>query len=522
MMRPRSPGSPPPESSASPPPAGAKPRRPDNSICRPPSPRPVQAAPPTTGPRPNPRQGRPISDAVPRAAPAKGCAAAKKDANTSEITRNTLSGRLIAAWAASLVLVAAASGGAAWWALAGSRDTPRGAPRIAAVGPQARPPAERTAVPLAQGADASRSPQPAAPLPAGGNAKDAGSSGTPPDEAAAGRGTARTEPDLVVDSPRDYQVFQRYSRLHGQVWLQGRVRSFCDKVEVRITGKSLEGPVPDKWQDVVFDAEDRRFETTLPAPAGGWFRVEVRALRGPDAVASRAIEHVGVGEVFVGAGGSSSTNCGEERLRSESGFVSTFDGSRWRPAYDPQPGVHDKTGGGSFWPTFGDALYARCGVPVGVASTGQSGSSVGQWQKGGACYRCTMTRIEQLGPGGFRAVLWHQGESDVSLSADQYARLLRNVIETSKEDAGWDFPWFVAQASYLNPRAVSFPTVREGQKKLWDAKVALKGPDTDTLMGDYRDAGGKGIHFSVRGLRAHGEMWADKVGAYLDRVLAGQ
>jgi serine/threonine protein kinase len=520
-MRPRSPASPPPESSASPPPAGARPHGPDHSICRPPPPRPVQAAPPTTGPRPNPRQGQPTLGAVPRAAPAKECPAAKKDAPPSGMVRKKLSGRPIAAWAASLVLVAAASSGATWWALAGSRDNPRGAPRFAAVDTQARPPVERTAVAPAQGADARRSPQPAAPLPAGGNVKDAGSSGTPPDEAAAGA-TARTEPDLVVDLPRDYQVFQRWSRLHGQMLLRGRVRSFCDKVEVRIRGKSLEGPVPEKWQDVVFDAGDRHFETTLAAPAGGWFRVEVRALRGPDAVASRAIEHVGVGEVFVGAGGSGSTNCGEERLRPESGFVSTFDGSRWRPACDPQPGVRDRTGGGSFWPAFGDALYARCGVPIGVASTGQSGSSVGQWQKGGACYRCTMTRIEQLGAGGFRAVLWHQGEADVSLSADQYARLLRNVIENSKEDAGWEFPWFVAQASYLSPRAVSFPTVREGQKRLWDAKVALKGPDTDTLMGDYRDAGGKGIHFSARGLRAHGEMWADKVGAYLDRVLAGQ
>jgi hypothetical protein len=78
----------------------------------------------------------------------------------------------------------------------------------------------------------------------------------------------------------------------------------------------------------------------------------------------------------------------------------------------------------------------------------------------------------------------------------------------------------VAQVSYLNPREISFPDVREGQKKLWETKVALKGPDTDTLMGDFRDDGGKGIHFSARGQRAHGEMWAEKVEAYLDKVLA--
>jgi hypothetical protein len=147
---------------------------------------------------------------------------------------------------------------------------------------------------------------------------------------------------------------------------------------------------------------------------------------------------------------------------------------------------------------------------------------VSQWQKGGSYYGGMMKRIGQLGTGGFRAVLWHQGESDVRMEADRYARLLQNVIEDSKKDGSWDFPWFVAQASYLGPREVSFPSVREGQKKLWDAKVALKGPDTDTLMGDYRDDGGKGIHLSSRGLRALGQMWADKVGAYLDGVLTGK
>jgi hypothetical protein len=29
---------------------------------------------------------------------------------------------------------------------------------------------------------------------------------------------------------------------------------------------------------------------------------------------------------------------------------------------------------------------------------------------------------------------------------------------------------------------------------------------------------GKGIHFSAKGLRAHGRLWADKVGVWLDKV----
>jgi serine/threonine protein kinase len=337
--------------------------------------------------------------------------------------------------------------------------------------------------------------------------------------AALGGGSV-VEADLNLLAPRDYQVFQRYSRLRGQVLLQGNVRVFCDKVEVRMSGKSLQGQLPDTWRDIPLDAETRAFELTLPAPAGGWYKVEVRALRSGQTIASAAVEHVGVGEVFVGAGQSNETNCAEERLKPQSGMVATFSGTSWRPADDPQPGVHDKTGGGSFWPAFGDALYEKYQVPIGVASTGHSGSSISQWQKGGEYYRWLLTRMTQLGPGGFRAVLWHQGESDVRLAPQEYIKQMTALIEASKKDAAWDFPWLVAQVSYLNPREPSFPALREAQKKLWDTKVALEGPDTDTLTGNNRDDGGKGIHFSGKGQRAHGKLWAEKVGAYLDRVLA--
>jgi hypothetical protein len=335
-------------------------------------------------------------------------------------------------------------------------------------------------------------------------------------------GAQAADADLAVTAPQNYQVCQRYSRLRGQIPLQGRVRPFCDKVEVRLTGQSLQGPLPGKWQDIPFSAEDRSFDAMLPTPAGGWYKMEVRALRRQEVVAEYVLDRVGVGEVFVGAGQSNETNCSEERLKALSGMVASFSGDDWRPADDPQPGVQDRTGGGSFWPAFGDALYAKYGVPVGVVSLGYSGSSAVQWQKGSPYYRVLLKRLGHLGPGGFRGLLWHQGESDVRRPAEEYYRLMSGLIEASRAEAGWDFPWFVARVSYLNPQEPSFPTTRAAQKKLWDNKVALEGPDTDTLTGDNRDDGGKGIHFSGKGQRAHGRLWAEKVGVYLDKVLASE
>ena len=47
----------------------------------------------------------------------------------------------------------------------------------------------------------------------------------------------------------------------------------------------------------------------------------------------------------------------------------------------------------------------------------------------------------------------------------------------------------------------------------------MEGPDTDVLVGDHRDLGGKGVHFSPKGLKAHGEMWAEKVTPYVNSTL---
>ena len=97
-------------------------------------------------------------------------------------------------------------------------------------------------------------------------------------------------------------------------------------------------------------------------------------------------------------------------------------------------------------------------------------------------------------------------------------RMLEQIISESRHVAGWDFPWFVAQVSY-SPKSSSSPPIREAQQSLWKAGIALEGPDTDTLTGEYRQNNGAGVHFSASGLQAHGKLWAEKVEAYLDPIL---
>jgi hypothetical protein len=286
---------------------------------------------------------------------------------------------------------------------------------------------------------------------------------------------------------------------------------------------------------------------TIEAPSGGWWRLEVRVMQKDKELAQSSVAHVGIGEVFVVAGQSNSANHGEEKQSPKSGLVSSFDGTAWRVADDPQPGASGT--GGSFLPPFADAVVASQQVPVGIVACGIGATSVrewlpkgakfphpptietrvellpsGEWASRGEAYTAFLARMKSLGPRGFRAVLWHQGESDANqkdpartLPGKLYRDCLETLIRTSRRDLGWEVPWFVAQASYHVPGDEGSEEIREAQASLWKDGIALEGPDSDVLKGSLRERQGQGVHFSGPGLREHGAKWAEKVIPWLDR-----
>jgi hypothetical protein len=262
------------------------------------------------------------------------------------------------------------------------------------------------------------------------------------------------------------------------------------------------------------------------------------------------VPNVGVGEVFVISGQSNSTNYGEVRQETQTGMVTSFNGTTWSLANDPQEGVQDNSSKGSFIPSFGDALYRKYRVPIGIASVGHGSTSVRQWLPAGkpvdimpsmtryiikrpdgtlvsdgVLFNGMMMRIRQLGIHGFRALLWHQGESDShqqaghEIAASTYRSMMVQLIRASRKEAGWDVPWFVAEATYHTPEDPSCLPIRAAQRSLWVRGLAMEGPDTDSLTQAYRQNGGKGTHFNDVGLKLHGSLWAEEVSLYLDKVL---
>jgi hypothetical protein len=357
---------------------------------------------------------------------------------------------------------------------------------------------------------------------------------------------AQAGPNITLLSPLDHQVIQRSSKKKGPLNIRGELAGFPAK-SVTVEARLIVDGQPGKWRQLSVNQKQRTFEARWETPAGGWHRLEVRALSGADVLAGSAVEHVGVGEVFVIAGQSNSANHGEEKQKTTSGLVAAFDGQRWRPANDPQPGASGN--GGSFIPPFGDAIAERFHVPVGIVACGVGATSVrewlpkgakfpnpptltgqvrqlpdGGWESKGTIFSSFCERMKQPGPRGFRAVLWHQGESDANqadssrtLSGNLYRDYLEQLIRASRREIGWDAPWFVAQASYHVPGDEASPDIRAAQASLWKTGLALEGPDSDALKGHLRDTGGKGVHFSGPGLREHAARWVEKVAPWLEK-----
>jgi hypothetical protein len=352
---------------------------------------------------------------------------------------------------------------------------------------------------------------------------------------------------LMLTSPQDYQVVQRFAVDRGAVMVAGTVEGGKPSViEARVVRGGKSGP----WKRIPATIKGSSFQGVMTVPAGGWYSIDVRAANGVKILGEYAVKHVGVGEIFVVAGQSNSANYGEERQTSETGLAVAFNGKRWQVANDPQPGADGDAG--SFLPPFGDAIAVKLGVPVGFVACGIGATSVrewlpegipfpnpptltgrvrqlpgGEWESNGEAFAALVSRMKALGSHGFRAVLWHQGESDANqpdptrtLPGNLYRELLTRIIRETRKETGWDVPWFVAQASYHVPGDEASPDIRAAQKALWDDGIALEGPDTDILKGDLRQNGGKGVHFSDKGLKAHAARWVDRVTPWLQKQLS--
>ena len=312
---------------------------------------------------------------------------------------------------------------------------------------------------------------------------------------------------LDVKIPTERAIYQRDNNNYANV-----------KVYIEYSGT---GEVSAKLYDgdkelgktaVLTKGEGNTYEGSIAnVPGGGWYTLIVNA--GSE---SKTVEKVGVGEVFITGGQSNSCNFGGEKTIAQSDLVSAYNPNTntWQHCEDSQPsesGFNTGNGGGSAWPSMGDALTQKTGVPVGFVSTGVGSAKIEELRT--KHYFAIKNAINDLKPYGYRAFLLHQGEADTDgTKREKYLASLQQLIAQTREDAGYNLNWCIAQVSYAwsnYNNTKKMESMKETQRAACNDETIFVGPTTDDLQGEYRHT--DNLHLSKLGLIEHGKRWADVV-----------
>ena len=244
---------------------------------------------------------------------------------------------------------------------------------------------------------------------------------------------------------------------------------------------------------------------TADVRAGGWYRLEVRVFSEGGIVGIGAVEPVGVGEVFLIAGGQNAAGTAEELIAVADPCqrVVAYDvtAAAWDVADDPQPHLGDD---GTIWVPMANRIVPLLEVPMGLIMVTGAGPSQ-NWLPGQPHYNDLLAAGQAAGL--FRAVLWQQGESDAALGVATSAYFNNLTATRTALNAAWglDVPWVLAKST-LDPVAGDpdgEQNIRDAIVQLCETSGFLPGPDTDILDGDNRAVGG----FTSRGQHNAGDLW---------------
>lgn len=242
------------------------------------------------------------------------------------------------------------------------------------------------------------------------------------------------------------------------------------------------------------------YHTALRA-APGWHWLFARGW-GQTRMAFEPPVRVGVGELFVVAGQSNAAGSASMLRIPATPWVRTArvrsDGSLvWGPGADPQ--TDGSTG--SPWPLLGDRLGTALKMPIGFINVAEGGTSIREWLPGERLYRRLVRAIAAAGLGRARAVLWQQGEHDLSMPEAEYHAGLVKLIQSSQAET--HVPWLVATSSWGH--LPGDEGLRRAQLAVCREGLALPGPDFQDLGADYREW--DLIHLNEPGTRIAAERW---------------
>jgi hypothetical protein len=329
---------------------------------------------------------------------------------------------------------------------------------------------------------------------------------------------------VSVTAPTEWQVYQRKNDGTGSVLLTFQNPGLPARYgRTRLVAPGLDS----QWYTFALGTE-KEVNFSIPAGQAGWTQVELLIYdENQQLIARHQTDRVGIGEVFIVAGGRNASNCGAKPLLSSDNVAST-DGTIWQKGDDPQIGAQDMTQkdcqGGSPWPAVGSILadQKKWNVPVAFANVAYMRTTIDHWLNGKSgtdIYQALADRSAQLGEHGYRAIIWHQGEEDTpaGTSKDDYLSKLQQLIAKQRKDAKWQVPWIVATATWCQDNYYygvgwgDSQEVRTAQTLIVEDDDVFAGPDMDTLRGDNRGQPEGNCSWSEKGAKAAADLWVPRL-----------
>ncbi|RYU95329.1 T9SS type A sorting domain-containing protein [Emticicia agri] len=339
---------------------------------------------------------------------------------------------------------------------------------------------------------------------------------------------------ISLSFPTNRAVFQRNNDNLGFINIIGNYSQPVDKIEARLIPVADGLGTPMDWISIQENPKGGYFSGRMPG-FGGWYKMEVRAVKSGTIIQTITVDKVGIGEVFVALGQSNASGLplselpGNMVLSATDDRVNAVNFSN-SPVLDPLPEnlnfvhleaeVNIAPAGNTAWcyGELGDRLARRLNVPIMFFNAGELSVSVGNWRES-AEGKPTTNIFGQVLPKllpytnlrntlqyygallGVRSLLWLQGETDnfpnlFGLKAADYASNLQTVIDITRAQFSGNLSWAVARTSvtYLHP---SNPEIIEGQNIVIGraGNNVFPGPFTDDLQPNRPDF----VHFNNAG-----------------------